>query len=170
MHTHEGDRLKAGEDDLTVARRVHLSTLERATRQKLSLLSVLMCMQRAERALERGNQEDASRALGKARRALGFAIAGGDAWPTEARVGDEVSSADSIGPFHRYRGMWRPPVPPLSPQQLGRTAVVCSCLEELANALHVRQHWEAGCFDLPEFKHDRETEVLSKELGGEDAD
>jgi hypothetical protein len=64
-----------------------------------------------------------------------------------------------------YRGVWRPPEPPASPQELGCRAIVCSCLELLRHPAQVRQHWETGCFDRPAFETDQEELAFLDELG-----
>lgn len=139
----------AAGDDLTVARRVHIRALERAVRVRLDLLGVLDNIARAERALEAGKRKALLKSLSGARGTL--QRLGGEGM--NARIDDETRyiSVDAPGNF-RFVGMWRPPVLPASPQALSCVAIVCTCLEELNDDVQIRQHWELGCYDLPEFK------------------
>jgi len=70
-----------------------------------------------------------------------------------ARIGGQTVSVPTEGADAlRFVGIWRPPTPPASPQELDCFAVVCTCLGYLKTAGQMRQHWETGCFDLPEYE------------------
>ncbi len=69
------------------------------------------------------------------------------------RVGDESVGLNSLSPAtHRFKGVWRPPTRPQTPEELECSAVICTCLMWLRDAEQVEQHWASGCFDLPEFE------------------
>ena len=70
-----------------------------------------------------------------------------------SRIDQQVVSTGTARPgtLH-FLGMWRPPTPPESPQELDCTGVVCRCLEYLRSPGEVRQHWETGCFDVPDYE------------------
>jgi hypothetical protein len=151
---HEHERLETPGDDLRVARRLHVRALERVIRLRLHLLGAIDDIERAERALEDGKRRAVAKSLRSARGALsGNSARGIDRWPRTARIDGEFQEHESIRPgTHRFVGMWRPPVAPASPQELSCIAIVCTCLEQLTEAVRVQQHWETGCFDLPEYE------------------
>lgn len=139
----------AAGDDLTVARRVHIRTLEKVMQGRLELLGVLNNIARAERALETGKRKALLKSLNGARGEL-RRIAGDG---MSARIDGETRyiAVDTPGRY-RFVGMWRPSVLPTFRQESNCVAIVCTCLEELNDDAQIRQHWELGCYDLPEFK------------------
>lgn len=148
------DRLRVQEDALTVARRAHVRALERAMRLILAGYEARDLIEQAERALKDGEHHKVEKFLFNAGKTLSTngARSGGDGWPMGARIDGEIGQQMLRPEVHRFVGMWHPPVAPESPQERGSSAIVCTCLEELTDAVHVQQHWEAGCFDLPEFE------------------
>jgi hypothetical protein len=156
------------EDDLTVARRAHTRALEKAIQLRMDLLEVLKDIERAERALKRGKLDSVATSCDRARDALSRLSARG----MQVRIGDKATCEPSIDHLtHRFVGLRRPPVPPASPQELDCSAIVCGCHELLYDRNQIRQHWETGCFDLPEFEMEPLSEdfaELLKELESED--
>jgi hypothetical protein len=135
-------------DDLTVARRAYLRVLERLARLNREAHDALRILERSARELKEAGHRDVAQRL----------EAASYVWRAVSRRGtcyiDGQPAALKLVTrgTHRYRGMFHPPAPPTSPQELGAVAVVCTCLEELTNAAEMRQHWEAGCFDAPAYR------------------
>jgi hypothetical protein len=91
------------------------------------------------------------------------------------RINGEVHTSAFVSwETHNFLGLWRPPAPPQSPQELGCAAIICACRTDLRNAAQVRQHWETGCFDLPNYettvRRDLDTilDEIKKEMLAED--
>jgi len=134
-------------------------------RQELRLRSALAAIARAQRALKEGLADRAEEDLDKTR----IQLENTEPWPYGVRIDNAVASPEALRPsVLSYRGMWRPPAPPESPEDLGCDAIVCSCLVLLRNSAQVRQHWETGCFDCPEFETDRAREDFLRRWGRED--
>ena len=136
-------------DDLTVARRVHIRALEKAIRVRLDLLGVLKTIEGAELAFKEGKRKAVLKSLRSARSALSAITRDG----VHGRIdgGFDPDVVFGLG-SHRLIGMWRPPAPPAWPHESGCIAIVCTCLEELTGDAQIRQHWETGCYDLPDFQ------------------
>jgi len=128
-----------------------LRALGRLAELRIEVLQAQEAIQSAERALKRKNLRRADKELTSARHAVGAVHAKG--WPGPVRIDKECESDSALsGRRHVFRGMWRPLSPPESPEALGCAAIVCNCREELTDAQQVRQHWETGCFDVPEYE------------------
>jgi hypothetical protein len=59
------------------------------------------------------------------------------------------------GLFHDervVRGVRQPAAPRTPPEELGATAIVCTCRTLLYCRAEVQQHWETGCFVEPEYE------------------
>jgi len=143
------DQLGESADDLTVARRAHVKALERLAQLRLEMRGPLRAVRLARRAL--GSKADRAyrleKALRKAQRTLESAAC------ESARIDEQTVFVPPVGAGTlRFVGMWRPPTPPASPQELDCSAVICNCLEYLRTAGQMRQHWETGCFDRPEYE------------------
>jgi hypothetical protein len=141
-------------DDLTVARRAHARARERTYQFRLELHDALRALEEAAEALKKGDAHEIHKAMRSARDSLeGYATRGVDSWTGEARIDGKIKDHPWVGPeTHRFLGMWRPPSPPDSPQKRGCSAIICRCLVELGDEAQVRQHWDTGCFDLPEYE------------------
>lgn len=148
----EPQRGTSDQDDLSVARRAYARVQSKLEELRHDAASVRKSLERVERALDgvdvgRYVQSRLYKARFQLERMSARAVR------VDGEQGGErlVRDAD-----HRFVGMWRPPAPPKSPEDIGCIAIVCACLAHLTSAEQVRQHWETGCFDVPEYTSDGE--------------
>jgi hypothetical protein len=152
--------LNGSAQDLEIARRALRCAQQRIARLQRQMVVGRRAIVQAHRALgetgrKRGHR--LNKRLVAARHKLDEGI-------DEARIDGRMVDLRTTRPGAlQYLGMWRPPVPPESPEALDCSAVICTCFTYLRSSGQVRQHWETGCFDVPDYQK-LETVELSEWL------
>ena len=69
--------------------------------------------------------------------------------PSKVLLDGEYVNSDQVTPDKaRYLGMWRPPVNPISDPKCD---VLCTCGEILRYRGQENDHYNRGCFDVPQY-------------------
>ena len=136
-------------DDLEVARHAYAVAREKLMRLEHQVRHAREDIEHVRNSLGREVGSDVHKRLSTAWHELDFITS----YRGGARINGEVHSTASVSwETHELLGIWRPPAPPQSPEELDCTAIICACRTCLRSAAQVRQHWEAGCFDLPNYE------------------
>jgi hypothetical protein len=69
-----------------------------------------------------------------------------------ALLNGEFVDDNIINPkYHKYIGSFREPQPPIFKSNTPHAIILCNCGAHLHYVESIRDHWQKGCFDVPQY-------------------